>query len=162
MFNISDFINVPSYGCFKDVRKKEVASREQAIEKIWSIGGTNGWYAANFLWKLRGYIDKLFGGVGLRRGRTSDNKLESGDALDFWRVLYANKSEGRLLLFAEMKLPGEAWLEFKCEGNELVQTATFRPNGVLGRLYWYAVLPFHGIVFSSMIANIAKHSKKGT
>jgi uncharacterized protein YbjT (DUF2867 family) len=154
-FNISDFVDVPFYGCFKDVREREVTSVEETIEKIWSIGGTNGWYYANILWKIRGYIDKIFGGVGLRRGRTNENKLESGDALDFWRVLYADKSEGRLLLFAEMKLPGEAWLEFKFENNKLIQTATFRPHGLLGRMYWYSVLPFHGIVFSGMINELS-------
>lgn len=149
--NINDFIDVPNFGCFKDVRKRQFEKREKVIQKIWSIGGQTGWYAADFLWKLRGYIDKLFGGVGLRRGRTNTNSLEAGDALDFWRVLYANQQEGKLLLFAEMKLPGEAWLEFKIKDNTVIQTATFRPQGLLGRLYWYSVLPFHGIVFSGMI-----------
>ena len=155
-FNISDFIDVPTFGCFKDIQEREITQREQVIEKIWGIGGDNGWYSANFLWKLRGYIDKLFGGVGLRRGRTNATSLESGDALDFWRVLYANKSEGRLLLFAEMKLPGEAWLEFKIKDNKVIQTATFRANGLLGRLYWFSVLPFHGFIFKGMLREIAK------
>jgi len=150
-FNISDFIDVPTHGCFKDVRKKQIISRKEAVDKIWNIGGTNGWYYANALWKLRGFIDKIFGGVGLRRGRTSSTMLKSGDALDFWRVLYADKAEGRLLLFAEMKVPGEAWLEFKVKDNKLVQTATFRPQGLLGRLYWYSVLPLHGFIFNGMI-----------
>lgn len=159
-FDISDFIDVPTFGCFKDIREREVISKEGTIKKIWGIGGTNGWYYANFLWKIRGFIDKLFGGVGLRRGRTSPTSLETGDALDFWRVLYANKSEGRLLLFAEMKLPGEAWLEFKIKNNKVIQTATFRPHGILGRLYWYSVLPLHGIVFTGMINEITKgHSE---
>lgn len=158
-FTTSDFIIVPSFGCFKDRRVRKIESRKYSIEKIWSIGGESGWYSANFLWKIRGYIDKLYGGVGLRRGRTNKTSLESGDALDFWRVLYANKEEGRLLLFAEMKLPGDAWLEFRIRNDELIQTATFRPNGVLGRLYWYAVLPFHGIVFKGMINQITKQSK---
>ncbi len=158
-FNISDFIDVPTFGCFQDITKREIVSKEAAVEKVWSIGGTNGWYYANALWKLRGYIDKLFGGVGLRRGRTNSNSLKSGDALDFWRVLYANKKEGRLLLFAEMKLPGEAWLEFKIKNNTLIQTATFRPHGLLGRLYWYSVLPFHGFIFSGMMNEITKHNR---
>jgi len=156
---ISDFIDVPNYGCFKDTREREIKSRSDVIEKIWGIGGANGWYAANILWRFRGYLDKLFGGVGLRRGRTNSNTLEAGDALDFWRVLYANKEEGKLLLFAEMKVPGEAWLEFKIKDNRLIQTATFRPQGLLGRLYWYSVLPLHGIVFSGMINEIAKGNK---
>ena len=101
-------------------------------------------------------MDKAVGGVGLRRGRTSTSELNVGDALDFWRVLYVNKEEGRLLLFAEMKLPGEAWLEFRIEGDQLVQTATFRPLGVLGRLYWYAVAPLHEFVFGGMLKALAK------
>jgi uncharacterized protein YbjT (DUF2867 family) len=154
-FNISDFVRVPSYGCFTDVRSRTYDDRKRTIAKIWGIGGKNGWYHANILWKLRGLLDKMFGGVGLRRGRTSQTSLAAGDALDFWRVMYANRSKGRLLLFAEMKLPGEAWLEFSVEGDKVVQTATFRPKGVLGRLYWYAVLPFHGIVFSGMLNKVA-------
>lgn len=155
-FNITDFVDVPTFGCFMDIREKKITSRENVIDKIWGIGGTNGWYYANFLWKIRGYMDKLVGGVGLRRGRTSPISLSSGDALDFWRVLYADKSEGRLLLFAEMKLPGEAWLEFKLVNNKVVQTATFRPQGILGRLYWYSVLPFHGIIFKGMLNEISE------
>ena len=109
-------------------------------------------------WKLRGYVDKLVGGVGLRRGRTNLTSLDAGDAVDFWRVLYADKNEGRLLLFAEMKLPGEAWLEFKVVGNFLEQTATFRPLGLWGRIYWYSVLPFHGIIFRGMLKKLTKHN----
>lgn len=155
-FSISDFINVPSFGCFKDQRKRKLINRERSLEKIWKIGGTNGWYSAYWLWQLRGFIDKLSGGVGLRRGRTDKNSLQAGDAVDFWRVLYANKEEGRLLLFAEMKLPGEAWLEFKVENNELIQTATFRPSGLTGRLYWYAVYLFHGPIFNSMVNKLSQ------
>lgn len=102
-------------------------------------------------------MDQLVGGVGLRRGRTHPDKIYAGDALDFWRVIYADKEEKRLLLFAEMKLPGEAWLEFKIDDkNTLYQTATFRPKGLWGRLYWYSVLPFHFFIFGGMIRNIAK------
>jgi len=150
-FNISDFIQVPTFGCFIDRRKKTVVNRDSCINKIWSIGGETGWYYANWLWQIRGLADKISGGVGLRRGRTSSTSINVGDTIDFWRVLYANKEEGRLLLFAEMKLPGEAWLEFNIVDSKLVQTATFRPLGLLGRLYWYAVLPFHGIIFNGMI-----------
>ena len=158
-FNISEFIQVPSFGCFKDTKTSTIDNVEVCIDKIWSIGGKTGWYYGNWLWKIRGFLDKLTGGVGLRRGRTSEKELNTGDALDFWRVLYANKEEGRLLLFAEMKLPGEAWLEFKIVGNKLIQTATFRPLGLLGRLYWYAVLPFHGFIFNGMIKNLTKSKK---
>ncbi len=159
-FNISEFIQVPSFGCFRDVREKTVIHREDCINKIWSIGGKNGWYYGNWLWRVRGFIDRLVGGVGLRRGRTSENSLNAGDALDFWRVLYADKSEGRLLLFAEMKLPGEAWLEFRIVEDKLIQTATFRPLGIIGRVYWYAVLPFHGIIFKGMIQKLTNTQSK--
>ena len=154
--HISEFIRVPTFGCFIDQRKQKFKIRENCIDKIWKIGGQNGWYHSNILWEIRGYLDKLFGGVGLRRGRTNPDSLQVGDALDFWRVLYADKQEGRLLLFAEMKLPGEAWLEFKIVGNQLEQTATFRPLGVWGRLYWYAVFPFHGILFRGMLNKLTK------
>ena len=155
---ITHYIEVPVNGCFKDVRKRKIENSDAAVVKIWSIGGKTGWYYGNWLWELRGFMDQLVGGVGMRRGRRSDVDISTGDALDFWRVLVANKAEKRLLLYAEMKLPGEAWLEFKIdENNTLTQTATFRPLGVMGRLYWYAVLPFHGAIFKGMIDNIAKY-----
>lgn len=153
-FNITDFIEVPSYGCFVDKRSHTYVNRDKCVKNIWSIGGKNGWYVQS-LWRLRGFFDKLVGGVGLRRGRTNEGSITAGDALDFWRVLYADETEGRLLLFAEMKLPGEAWLEFKISDDQLVQTATFRPLGLLGRFYWYLVLPFHGIIFKGMVKRIA-------
>ena len=156
---ISDFIQVPTFGCFTDKRERKYDTREECINRIWSIGGQTGWYYGNWLWQIRGYLDKLAGGVGLRRGRTNIDAIHVGDALDFWRVLYANKSEGRLLLFAEMKLPGEAWLEFKIKEDKLIQIATFRPLGVWGRLYWYSVLPFHGFIFNGMINKLTEHKK---
>jgi hypothetical protein len=149
--NLHKYINVPKYGCFTDYKERKVINAEKTINKIWSIGGTNGWYYGTFLWKIRGYIDKLFGGIGLRRGRTSPTDLDVGDALDFWRVIFADKEQKKLLLYAEMRLPGEAWLEFKIEDGLLKQTATFRPRGLWGRLYWYSVLPFHGFIFKGMI-----------
>jgi uncharacterized protein YbjT (DUF2867 family) len=147
-------INVPKYGCFTDKAKRVLKDENYTLDKIWAIGGKNGWYYATFLWKLRGYFDLLFGGIGLRRGRTHPTELNNGDSLDFWRVIYANKEAKKLLLYAEMKLPGEAWLEFKIEGNILYQTATFRPQGIAGRLYWYAVTPFHWFVFNGMISRL--------
>jgi len=157
-----DHISVPTHGCFLDKREKGITtSVEQVIDNIWSIGGERGWYYANWLWSLRGFLDKLFGGVGLRRGRTNKNEINAGDTLDFWRVLAADKENKRLLLYAEMKLPGDAWLEFKIierdKKNFLRQTATFRPKGLLGRLYWYSVLPFHYFVFDGMAENILKY-----
>ena len=150
------YINVPHYGCFKDHKERHVQDTNKTLEKIWSIGGTNGWYYGTILWRIRGYMDKLFGGIGLRRGRTHPNKLNSGDALDFWRVIYANKKNKRLLLYAEMRLPGEAWLEFQVKQGKVIQTATFRPKGIAGRLYWYALTPFHWFVFNGMINQLAK------
>lgn len=159
----NSYIHIPEYGCFKDYKslsiKNDVA---QVCKNIWSIGGKRGWYYATFLWKLRGYIDKLVGGVGLRRGRTNLNSIHTGDALDFWRVIYANKEEHRLMLYAEMKLPGEAWLEFSIvekKGEKTIrQVATFRPSGILGRLYWFLLLPFHSFIFSGMIKRIERHT----
>jgi uncharacterized protein YbjT (DUF2867 family) len=153
---VHEFINIPEFGCFKDHKKRTLKNREKALDKIWSIGGETGWYYGTFLWKIRGFIDQLFGGTGLRRGRRHPTELNAGDALDFWRVIYADKENGKLLLYAEMILPGEAWLEFKIEKNQLYQTATFRPTGIAGRLYWYAVMPFHWFVFNGMINNINK------
>ena len=154
--NISEFIQVPVHGCFTDRRTKKINSQENTLNKIWNIGGNTGWYYADFLWQLRGFIDKLSGGVGLRRGRSNPTEINTGDSIDFWRVLYANKEDKRLLLFAEMKLPGDAWLEFVIKENILIQTATFRPKGLWGRLYWYAVYPFHGIIFKGMINKISQ------
>lgn len=150
-FKISDYITIPEFGCYKDIRKKQVTDVPACIDNIWRIGGETGWYYANWLWKLRGLLDKIVGGVGLRRGRTNVQNIMAGDTLDFWRVLYASKEEMRLLLFAEMKLPGEAWLEFHIQDATLIQTATFRPKGLLGRIYWFAVFPLHGIVFRGLI-----------
>lgn len=153
---ISRHATVPVQGCFFDYRKIKVLNSDDSLEKIWSIGGINGWYYADWLWGIRGFLDKLVGGVGLRRGRKNPSEISPGDALDFWRVLIADKNGKRLLLFAEMKLPGEAWLEFKIDNDQILhQTATFRPLGLWGRLYWYSVLPFHGIIFRGMIRKIA-------
>jgi uncharacterized protein YbjT (DUF2867 family) len=153
---LGDHIQLPQFGCYKDVRFREIEDEAFTIDKIWAIGGKNGWYSYNGLWRIRGYVDKLFGGVGLRRGRTHDTHLEPGDPLDFWRVLLADKKQKRLLLYAEMKLPGEAWLEFKIVKDRLYQRAVFRPKGLWGRIYWYSALPFHGFVFEGMINSLVK------
>lgn len=157
---ISNYIEVPTNACFFDVQKRTLTDPDAALERIWRIGGKTGWYCGNWLWQLRGFIDQILGGVGMRRGRRSPTDLQIGDALDFWRVLLAQKEEKRLLLYAEMKLPGEAWLEFHIDDkNVLTQTATFRPLGVLGRLYWCAVLPFHSFIFNGMINKISDVKK---
>jgi len=155
-YNLNDYIQIPKYGCVFDRQKIQLKNPEQALENIWSIGGKNGWYYGNWLWKIRGWVDKLLGGVGLRRGRTHPDKIFSGDVLDFWRVLLADREKKRLLLFAEMRVPGEAWLEFKIDEQDVLhQTATFRPRGLKGRLYWYSMLPFHYFIFEGMLKNIA-------
>ncbi|MEY8021527.1 SDR family oxidoreductase [Muriicola sp. SD30] len=155
--NLEKYIQVPKYGVLKDEKKIKVDDPDQVLRNIWKIGGEQGWYYGNWLWKIRGFIDKLTGGVGLRRGRTHPDKIYPGDSLDFWRVLLADKKGKRLLLFAEMRLPGEAWLEFKIDKNNVLhQTATFRPKGLRGRLYWYSIVPFHYFIFGGMIRNISK------
>lgn len=154
--NLSHYLKVPKKDCFIDRRKREILDREFTIEKIWSIGGETGWYYADWLWSMRGFMDKIFGGVGARRGRTHKKAIFPGDVLDFWRVVYADKKQGKLILYAEMKLPGEAWLEFKIIHNTLYQAATFRPQGIWGKLYWYSVLPFHGFIFNGMINKLIR------
>ena len=157
--NFLDNIKVPEHGILAD--KRIVAferNKSEVIENVWRIGGERGWYFGNWMWRIRGVLDKIVGGVGLRRGRRSEFDLKPGDALDFWRVLVADKATGHLLLYAEMKLPGEAWLEFKIKENDgkhqLFQTATFQPLGLWGRVYWYLMLPFHGIIFPMMAKRI--------
>lgn len=152
--NMYDFMQVPTKGVYTDARSLSVHNEDRVLDRVFSIGGKNGWYYANFLWLIRGRIDRLIGGVGLRRGRRNSSNISSGESLDFWRVLFSDRNEKRLLLFAEMKVPGEAWLEFKIKNGKLFQTATFRPVGLLGRIYWYSVLPFHGLIFKGMLKKI--------
>lgn len=153
---ISDFIQVPEHGVFKDQQIIAIKGDEkQVLKNIWSLGGNAGWYYANGLWAIRGALDKAVGGVGLRRGRTNPDAIHPGDVLDFWRVIVADYENRRLLLFAEMKLPGEAWLEFRISNHQLIQTATFRPKGLWGRIYWHLMLPFHYFIFRRMAKNIA-------
>jgi uncharacterized protein YbjT (DUF2867 family) len=157
--NFMDNVKVPEHGVLTDKRVVEFErDKNEVIENIWRIGGERGWYFGNWMWRIRGVIDKMAGGVGLRRGRRSEIELKPGDALDFWRVQVADKENGRLLLYAEMKLPGEAWLEFKIKESNgkstLHQTATFQPLGLWGRVYWYLVLPFHGLIFPKMAKGI--------
>lgn len=155
--DLNKYIKVPKYGCLHDHQSMKAENPKLALEKIWAIGGKTGWYYADTLWKIRGYVDKLTGGVGLRRGRTNADKIFPGDSLDFWRVLMADKEERRLLLFAEMRVPGEAWLEFYIDEDGTVhQNATFRPKGLKGRLYWYSMLPFHYFIFNGMLTQICK------
>jgi len=130
-----------------------------AFAPIQRIGGDTGWYAWGWLWRLRGFLDLLAGGVGMRRGRPSPTALRVGDTVDFWRV-EALEPGRRLRLAAEMKLPGRAWLEFEVTGGgssaTIRQTAIFDPVGALGRAYWYAVYPLHQLVFRDMLRGIAR------
>jgi uncharacterized protein YbjT (DUF2867 family) len=153
-------VQVPAQGAYHDTRRAALHDPPEAvIDRLWRIGGANGWYHAQWLWWLRGVLDRLVGGTGLRRGRRHPSELRPGDALDFWRVLVANRERGRLLLYAEMRLPGEAWLEFELErdGDEppvLRQTATFRPHGLAGRAYWLLVTPLHALVFGGLLRGL--------
>jgi hypothetical protein len=130
-----------------------------AFAPIRRIGGRTGWYAHDWLWRLRGFLDLLVGGVGVRRGRPHPDRLRVGDALDWWRV-EAFEPGRRLRLFAEMKVPGRAWLEFEVtpddSGSCIRQTASFDPHGLLGLLYWYGIYPLHALVFRDMLAGLAE------
>lgn len=149
---------------FRDERSIEIAAPAWAAYRaVCRVGGGHGWYAADWLWRVRGWMDQLAGGPGLRRGRRDPNEVTYGEALDFWRVTGIERD--RLLsLRAEMRLPGEALLEFRIEESEggclLRQSALFKPRGLLGLLYWYAVLPLHNLVFSGMLRGIGRESQK--
>jgi hypothetical protein len=131
-----------------------------AVERI---GGATGWYYANWLWTLRGWLDLLVGGVGMRRGRRDPEHLRAGDTVDCWRVASVDPNK-RLRLSAEMKLPGRAWLEFEVQphesGSVLRQSAMFEPLGLAGLVYWYGVWPLHQLVFAGMLRGIARAAEK--
>jgi hypothetical protein len=143
------------------------ASPEEAFVPIERIGGASGWYYATWLWRLRGWIDRLFGGPGLRRGRTDPYRLRVGDTLDWWRV--EKLEPGRLLrLSAELGLPGRGWLEFEVgsaedgKGSIIRQTAEFDPVGLKGLLYWYGSSPAHTLIFSGMLNRIKQAAESGS
>jgi uncharacterized protein YbjT (DUF2867 family) len=149
-------IRTPEHGIVTDRRVAPLkAPREAVVDAIFSLGGRSGWPSMNWAWRVRGMMDRLVGGIGLRRGRRDPTHLRPGDAVDFWRVILADRKAGRLILFAEMRLPGEAWLEFEVTDRELWQTATFRPLGLLGRLYWLGCMPFHAWIFPRMARTLA-------
>jgi hypothetical protein len=131
---------------------------EMIFASIQSIGGENGWFRYDWLWKLRGVVDKLFGGPGLNRGRRDPAVLRAGDSLDFWKVIDLKEGK-RLLLSSQMKLPGKAWLEFSVEDTALVQNVYFLPQGLWGRLYWYLIKPIHILIFSDLAKGIIKRAK---
>ena len=153
-------IKVPEHGVLRDRQEVQlVVDHDAVVKAVWAIGGKNGWPSMNWAWRIRGFMDRMVGGTGVRRGRRHPAELYPGDALDFWRVVLADKGSAenpaRLILFAEMRMPGEAWLDFEITEEKLIQTATFRPRGLLGRLYWYAVLPFHIVLFPVMAKRLA-------
>lgn len=145
----------------RDIRKVPLVGLdpECVFQSACTIGGKTGWYTYNILWQIRGFIDKLVGGYGLNRGRRTRHSLRVGDALDFWKVVDI-KENRRLLLLAQMKVPGKAWLEFDIQDDVLIQTAHFFPRGILGRLYWYSVVPLHNLVFSNLAKKIVEHAQK--
>jgi hypothetical protein len=134
---------------------------ERAFTPIRRIGGDRGWYFGTVLWRLRGFIDLLVGGVGVRRGRTDPEQFHPGDHVDFWRVESA-EPDSRVRFVAEMKLPGRAWLEFEVRptpgGANIRQTAIYDPVGLFGLLYWYALYPLHAIVFHGMLSGIVREA----
>ena len=149
-----------SKAIFIDRKELDISTIEasKVYQSFIGLGGENGWFDFDFLWEIRGIIDKLIGGVGLKRGRRSQCDLRISDCLDFWKVVDLKENE-RLLLYAQMKLPGVAWLEFRIKENKLIQSAYFYPKGVFGRLYWYALVPLHYFVFTNMIKSIIKKAK---
>ncbi len=137
----------------------------QAFAPIQRIGGETGWYYGNWLWQIRGFLDLIVGGVGVRRGRRDPENIRVGDALDFWRV-EAFETDRLLRLQAEMKVPGRAWLEFEVTdqgtSSTIHQTAIFDPVGLLGLAYWYALFPLHQFIFAGMLRNVARAAEKPT
>jgi hypothetical protein len=141
-------------------------SPDRAFAPVRRIGGRTGWYFGNLLWRIRGLIDLMMGGVGMRRGRSDPETPQPGSTLDFWRV-ESYEPDKRLRLFAEMRLPGRAWLEFSAEpdgsSTVLKQTAQFEPSGLAGLLYWYLLWPVHVVMFRLMlrrVADAALHPRK--
>jgi uncharacterized protein YbjT (DUF2867 family) len=158
--DIKEFDN-PAGSIFRDTRIIPFDNgerQEDVFHSACAVGGPHGWFKYNLLWRIRGVMDKLMGGYGLNRGRRSNLELRIGDALDFWKVADIKPGK-RLLLYAQMKLPGQAWLEFDVQADQLVQTAHFLPRGVLGRLYWYVIMPLHHIVFQDLATTVVSSSK---
>jgi uncharacterized protein YbjT (DUF2867 family)/uncharacterized protein YndB with AHSA1/START domain len=150
-------------GMITEQRQRVVSAPPSAVYRIFTgLGGKRGWLCMNWAWRARGVMDRMIGGVGMRRGRRDPDKLRAGDALDFWRVEAVEP--GRLLrLRAEMKVPGKAWLQFQVTARDdgkslLSQTAFFAPKGLMGWLYWYALYPLHGLIFSGLIDRIARRA----
>ena len=150
-------------GMIREHRQRIVAASPRVIYAVFtSLGGERGWLYMNWAWKIRGWLDRLLGGVGLRRGRRDPDRLRVGDALDFWRVEVV-EPDRMIRLRAEMQVPGEAWLQFEAAPGEdgrtlLSQSAFFAPRGLLGWLYWVVLYPLHGLIFSGLIDQIAQRA----
>ena len=159
--NTKFWIHPPKEGLVKMTFRRKFTKTPASIFRCFcNIGGRRGWYYMNWAWVLRGFVDKILGGVGLRRGRAEGRPLRVGDALDFWRVLIIDPDEYRLVLYAEMKLPGEAWLEFTIkDGCLLQQSAIFRPLGLWGRLYWYLLIVPHFFLLRGLINQVIMRAK---
>jgi len=153
---------------YQDERERNCRADPEALwSVVTGIGGERGWYSFPLAWSVRGWLDRIVGGVGLRRGRRDPDRLHTGDALDWWRVerLDDEDDADRLLrLRAEMKVPGRAWLEMTVapdgDGSRYRQRAVFLPRGLAGHLYWWAVAPFHGLVFGGMVRNITRTAER--
>lgn len=150
-----------------EIDRRVVASTASKADLFWAvsrIGGDVGYYTMNWAWTIRGWFDQLIGGVGLRRGRRDPEELRPAETVDFFRVAEVDAERGRLLLQAEMKVPGTAWLGWSIEetpeGSSLIQSARFAPRGVTGRLYWYSMLPFHSTIFRQMARKIARAAEQ--
>jgi uncharacterized protein YndB with AHSA1/START domain len=156
---------VRAEGVVCDVRETLInAPPDRVFALIANVGGTNGWFYADILWRVRGWIDRRIGGVGMKRGRARPFGMEVGDAIDFWRVEGADASS-KVLLRAEMKVPGEAWLEFdlapQSNGRTLLRCcAWFQPRGLGGEIYWYGLYPVHAMIFSGMLRAIRKNAER--
>ena len=150
-----------SRSVFRDIRRESFGEipPQKIFEAVKSIGGEHGWFRFDLLWRIRGVMDKLSGGYGHSLGRRAESNLRVGDILDVWKVIDLRENR-RLLLEAQMKVAGKAWLEFRIEGDTLVQTAYHYPKGLLGRLYWYSMLPFHAFIFPDMIRSIIRQAKR--
>jgi len=136
-----------------------IVSKDKVFKSIMALGGKNGWLKYDWLWRVRGCIDKLIGGPGLHRGRRDPASLRIGDSLDFWKVVDLKQGK-RLLLSNQMKVPGKAWLEFTVENTQLTQSTYFYPKGLWGRLYWWFTKPFHSLIFPAMTKGIIQRAER--
>jgi len=146
---------------YQDVRRQDFGDLppSRVFRSLLALGGKAGWFSFDLLWIIRGFLDKLLGGFGTSVGRRSSRELRTGDMLDVWRVVDVVENE-RLLLEAQMNVFGAAWLEFRLEDHFLVQTAYYSPGGVVGVIYWYSMLPFHGFIFPDMVNGIVARARE--